>query len=133
MKSRQLILFTFTALLVGFAGGYLFAQPLPAGGAGQYRDSPDGTWTAGASTLDEARLFGRGRTFYRLYIEEAGASPRVAREVRIEAQDVPIVDWREEGEIKWISNNTAVTFAHANAHWELELKLKLPPQAGVAE
>jgi hypothetical protein len=120
------LLFPAAALVLGFCVGYIVAQPLPPSGTGQYQNSPDGNWTASAKSLSEIRILERSSEFYSFSLVAPGRSSKNAREIRIEAPQETEVDWREEGEIRWNTNSTAVSFIHSNATWELDLKLKLP-------
>ena len=117
-------------LLVGciaaVAIGYLLAQPLPGSGGGQYRESPDKKWIAHASTLSEMRIFRTERPYYEFTIQTPPPSPRTIRKIRVDAHTEPLIDWREEGEIRWATNSSEVTYMHAGSNMTFEITLKMP-------
>jgi hypothetical protein len=127
---RRIKIFGGCALLFLLGGGigYLLRVPWPASGGGQYRESPDGKWQALANTLDDGSVLGPHRRYYEFVIRTPPPASRTVRRMRIEDGTKPPIDWREEGNILWATNSSAVTFKCDARKTSLEITLRIEPR-----
>jgi hypothetical protein len=115
--------------LAGGGIGFLLQVPLQQGGGSQYQESPDKKWMAFASTLEEGSILGPHHTYYEFRIEKQtpAPSPYIIRKMRIDDTAERPIDWREEGNIVWTTNSSAVTFKSDVSETSLEITLKIEP------
>jgi len=133
MKRRVTLLLGCLALvLLGAGADYLLRLPFAAG-VGKFRESPDHKWRANATSFDEQRLLGGKRSYYEFTIEIARPEQadigrqQSVRRVVMEAPTEPPINWREEGDIQWAADGSAVTFRHSGTQMTFEMTLKVAP------
>jgi hypothetical protein len=102
-----------TLLLCAAAYRYWQVLPYPMGG-GRQKASPDGRFTANASTLTDRFFFGGESTYYELTIEE-GPHNAVVRRFVIDTPADEMISWRHEGTIQWAPDSSAASFAFGHS------------------
>ena len=132
MKRRSKIIFGglllfSVGLLAGIGVGHLLSLQCVPSGSGQYKRSLDEKWVAFANTLEDGSVLGAHRTYCEFMIQTVPPNPRTVRRVTMEDTAVPPIDWREEGNISWASNSSAVTFTCDARQTRLEVTLKIEP------
>jgi hypothetical protein len=117
---------------LGIALGHLLSIPihLPEGG-GNGPPSPDDKMWALANSWTDSPLLGQSRTYSEFLIQTPPPELKIIRRVRIEdsahcAPHVPI-DWREDGQVQWTTNGSAVTFSYDGPETSFQMTLKTQP------
>ncbi len=125
MKKRikQAILYI-SLVSVGIGIGYLHNIPIGVGGGGKIVRSPNGKWRAMASTVSNKTLFGDEHRYYELSIDTVPPDPMIFRMVTIDAPNDHVMRWRQDGNIKWETDSSAVTFHQDGISMDLLIKLK---------
>jgi hypothetical protein len=83
---------------------------------------------AGFNKSLQATAAAHDRTYSEFKIETGSPDPRVIRRVRIEdSAQIPSIDWREDGQVKWATNNSAVTFSYDGPQTSFQMTLKIQP------
>ena len=131
MKRRiKIIIGCLFLFLLGVGCGYLLGLPIrvPASG-GPIEPSPNDKLSATAFSWQDSHFLGyNDRTYSEFKIETGSPDPRVIRRVRIEdSAQIPSIDWREDGQVKWATNNSAVTFSYDGPQTSFQMTLKIQP------
>ena len=114
---------------LGIALGHFLSVPihLPEGGGNGPRSPDDKMWAL-ANSWTDSPLLGQSRTYSEFLIQTAPPGLKVVRRVRIEdsahsAHHSPI-DWREDGQVHWTTNGSAVTFSYDGPQTSFQITLK---------
>ena len=132
MKRRiKIVIGCLSLFLLGVGLGYLLSCPIrvPASGGPIERSPDDKLWATAFSWHDNYLLgHNHDRTYSEFVIETAPPDPRVIRRVRIEdSVQIPSIDWREEGQVKWETNNSGVSFSYDGPQTSFQMTLKVHP------